>query len=341
MDGATEASAFAWTTIALEEQDEVLDDVVAWRPDTWPLWTAQAALLIQRFWAPLLVCFGTIGNVFVIIVMGCTPKNRRVATSVYLVAIAVIDILLLSILSLYWLTTEVLRAPIHGGRTCAIFSWLFHSASLTSNVLIVSMTIDRYIAVCHPVKAKVYCTHQRAKLTIGLAAVCCVVYTIPYWMTARLTNHSVCTVMTIKSRAYTIYSWLTFALKSAIPFCILLAFNVAIIRGLRRAKAAVADSKRGVAGREGQLTVLLLMITFTFILLTAPQHATHIYYMYTDQAASIEAYAQFMFASHLSNKLFYTNNAINFLLLTVSGSKFRQDFKNLFCCGRKTQAPAH
>ena len=45
-----------------------------------------------------------------------------------------------------------------------------------------------------------------------------------------------------------------------------------------------------------------------------------------------EKYARLIFFYHIRQKLYHSNNGINFFLYCISGQKFRSDLKELLCC---------
>ena len=85
---------------------------------------------------------------------------------------------------------------------------------------------------------------------------------------------------------------------------------------------------------DSQLTIMLLCVTFVFIILTLPQYTRYIVYTFVPIDSDPTTFATFVLIYHITNKAFYTNSAVNFWLYVASGSKFRNDLKRL-CCDRK------
>ena len=81
--------------------------------------------------------------------------------------------------------------------------------------------------------------------------------------------------------------------------------------------------------REVQLTAMLLLVAFTLLLLTTPQYIRYLVYICFDSKTSAERYATFVLIYHITNKLYFTNFAVNFFLYSISGSKFREDIRRL------------
>ena len=81
--------------------------------------------------------------------------------------------------------------------------------------------------------------------------------------------------------------------------------------------------------------MILLLVTFSFLLLTTPAYMFFLFSMIIDFGQSPKHQADFQLFFSTSQKTWYINNGINFFLYILSGTKFRNDFINLFqCCSR-------
>ena len=111
----------------------------------------RAALGIQRYWPPFIVTVGMMGNLLAVLVM-TRPKNWRISCCVYMVAVAVSDSVMLSFLGYYWFMTEIF-VDHRVNSECKGIAWGFQAFSLTGTILILLMTLDRLLAVRHPLLA--------------------------------------------------------------------------------------------------------------------------------------------------------------------------------------------
>ena len=85
---------------------------------------------------------------------------------------------------------------------------------------------------------------------------------------------------------------------------------------------------------ENQVTIMLLLVTTLFLVLMLPAYVRCVYTQFR-KVSTPAKYAGFVFFSQISQKLYYTNNAINFFLYCISGKKFRNDLKEILHCGIK------
>ncbi len=94
--------------------------------------------------------------------------------------------------------------------------------------------------------------------------------------------------------------------------------------------ASVKNEREARESRQqAQLTVMLLVVTFAFLLLTLPQYVRYIMFSFLNITRDEETFAFATLFYHLSNKLFYTNSSVNFYLYCIAGSKFRNDLRFL------------
>ncbi|KAJ8922265.1 hypothetical protein NQ315_004203 [Exocentrus adspersus] len=143
----------------------------------------EAILQASRFWVqrvlvPITIMIGVAGNTITVMVL--TRKRMRSSTNVYLSALAIADIIYLFFV---FLLSFKHYSNIHDGkyvlywRFLGMTYWFCDAASSTSIWLTVSFTVERYIAVCHPIKGKVFCTERRAKSIIVIVYMFCILTT--------------------------------------------------------------------------------------------------------------------------------------------------------------------
>ncbi|KAG0415690.1 hypothetical protein HPB47_007148 [Ixodes persulcatus] len=110
---------------------------------------------------------GVLGNIMVVIVVMRT-RSMHTPTNCYLVSLSVADFMVLvasvpnEIISYYVLGDEW----IWGRAGCALFIFLQYLGINASSLSITAFTVERYIAICLPMKAQTVCTVKRAKKII-------------------------------------------------------------------------------------------------------------------------------------------------------------------------------
>ncbi|KAB7495716.1 Thyrotropin-releasing hormone receptor [Armadillidium nasatum] len=120
--------------------------------------------IIGTFFQGIIFVIGVIGNVMVVIVVA---KNRNMSTptNCYLVSLAIADCIVLvaavpqEIVSYYLIGNQW----IWGKIGCSLLIFFQNLGINASSLSLTAFTIERYIAICHPIKAQTVCTVERAK----------------------------------------------------------------------------------------------------------------------------------------------------------------------------------
>lgn len=135
----------------------------------------------------IVLIVGILGNIMVVIVVTRT-RSMHTPTNCYLVSLSIADFMTLiasvpnEILAYYLLGDEW----IWGRIGCAIFIFLQYLGINVSSLSITAFTIERYIAICHPMKAQIVCTVSRAKkIIMGLWIFACA-YCSPWLILTKI-----------------------------------------------------------------------------------------------------------------------------------------------------------
>ena len=89
------------------------------------------------------------------------------------------------------------------------------------------------------------------------------------------------------------------------------------------------------SNKDAQLIAMLLAVTFVLLTLTLPQYIRYVIAGLVDYTSDAYSYSSFMLFVQITNKLYFTNNGINFFLYCIGGSKFREDLTKLCCKSKK------
>lgn len=113
---------------------------------------------------------GLLGNLLVIVVVS-RRRSMQTPTNCYLISLSVADLLLLLSATLPAIPEPFIRRN-HwpwGRAMCSILVFAQYLGADASALSITAFTVERYIAICHPMKAQTMCTVTRAKrIIIGL-----------------------------------------------------------------------------------------------------------------------------------------------------------------------------
>ena len=194
------------------------------------------------------------------------------------------------------------------------------------------MTFDRFYGIIKPHKASSFNTVKRAKITCVCIILFGIVYNSPHiFFTLDVGNSCVPYGKAIGFTYGQVYYWLSFVINYSFPFVALLVMNSFIIHTIRsRKNLAAVQSGHHQRSSDTQIFIILLLVTFSFLLLITPAYMLFLFNMIIDFNQSPRYQAGFQLFYSISEKTWYTNDAINFFLYIMSGIKFRKDFLLLF-----------
>ena len=211
-------------------------------------------------------------------------------------------------------------------------------SSLCSTLFILAMTFERFYSIIRPHKAASFNTVKRARITIVCILTMSILFNIPHLYITRENGMS-CIPFgnAIETGLGQFYYWVSFIVNFALPFVLLLTMNCFIIHTIRqRSRHSLSRSVTQGQGHgekikisEMYIFVILLMVTFGFLILVTPSYILFVYVMFIDYTKSSRSFAGFTFFYNVSQKAYYLNYSINFYLYVISGKKFRGDLAAL------------
>ena len=217
---------------------------------------------------------------------------------------------------------------------CIIQTYLFANMQLCSIYFIVLLTFERFYSIIRPHKAASFNTVKRAKITIACIVVYGIVGNIPHLFTTELEGRICLSIFNNTPKR--VFYWYGSITTFMIPFVLLLIINCIIIFTLRRrAKSSLTRStdQGQTQGQdksfENQIYMTLLLVTFTFLILTTPIMSVIFWQTFNFQPTPKMIAIHYLWFT-IGETFIFTNNAINFFLYVMSGKKFRTDLKNLF-----------
>ena len=205
------------------------------------------------------------------------------------------------------------------------------------------MTFGRFYSIIRPHKAASFNTVTKAKITIVIIVISSILFNIPHiFMSTNVGKECVPWGNGMEKVAAQLHYYATFIVNFALPFVLLLVMNSVIIHTLRTRslKSFIRSNGQGqnddqifkLKNSEKQIFILLLLVTFAFLILTTPGYAMILYVNFVDYTKSPKSFADYYLVYHIGQKTYYTNYGINFFLYVMSGHKFRSDLIHIFKC---------
>ena len=232
------------------------------------------------------------------------------------------------------------------GQYCAAVISIF---IMTSTWVTVTMSTERYLAICHPLKSRNIITLQRTKWALALVYVLSAVVNIPIFWRYKIHEFQACdrdTVYTIKQQI--LYGNIDFdhayratwaVVGNIIPLALLLILNVALLREIHKSYA-LRKTMNGVAGMKvhhmndatkssNRITILLIAIVVMFLILVAPSEILkHVAYPFGGNLSQNYTY---MTIEIITNVMQTINFSANFILYCIINPSFRRTMKEMLC----------
>ena len=215
----------------------------------------------------VITVLGITGNSLVLGVLKQNKQMRESAFGVYIGSLAVADILVCILcLPVYVTSTTAFKdhpTGLSGDILCKLWTGyfaLFYFAVISVYTL-VALSLERYYAVCHPVKAKVKSTPSRAKKAVVVIWICSLIPN--FALIAGLKSSSKnsgsfgahCTVIDFKDKTvWTMFYVTVFTMQYIIPICCMVVCYAKIRKILSTTKIRAVTSSPNA--ELGQLSVI-------------------------------------------------------------------------------------
>ncbi|XP_042320841.1 thyrotropin-releasing hormone receptor [Sceloporus undulatus] len=305
----------------------------------------------------LLICgLGIVGNIMVVMVVLRT-KHMRTPTNCYLVSLAVADLMVLVAAGLPNITESIYGSWVYGYLGCLCITYLQYLGINASSCSITAFTVERYIAICHPIKAQFLCTFSRAKKIIIFVWAFTSIYCMLWFFLLDL-NTIVYKETTIVACGYKVprsyYSpiyMMDFGIFYVMPMILATVLYGLIARILflnpissgpkeksktwKNGSSPLNKSKttnKGInsaAASRRQVTKMLAVVVILFAFLWMPYRTLVVINSFLSQPFQENWFLLFC------RICIYLNSAINPVIYNLMSQKFRAAFRKLCKCQKK------
>ena len=291
---------------------------------------------------PPICVLGTLGNILCIII--CRRKRvKQHSFSICLIVLAVSDTVSLhSSLWTWWIDLISEHLIVRSSLSCKLENFLVWLSGDLSSWVLCLITIQRFISVWLPTKAKSLCSSKSSIVgcvTLIVLASAKNLHFVAFEYTIRrrsLENTTFLTICEAKSETYEHFlfnGWaiLDLVFGAMIPFLIIAICNGMIVGRLYKiARKRCADSRER---KMNNINVMLTLNSMTFLILVVPIFivSTIISYGKLDpntMESVIDVY-------HITLLLWLVNPAINFYMYCLGGPLFRRELKEFFNRGNR------
>ncbi|XP_018340179.1 PREDICTED: thyrotropin-releasing hormone receptor-like [Trachymyrmex septentrionalis] len=301
---------------------------------------------IQRYYAPILVFLGLLGNCMSVFVFFGT-KLRYSSSSIYLGALAISDSGFLMTVFVSWL--KMVHVDLFNRQGfCQFFIYLASLCSFLSVWFVVAFTVERYVAVKWPLRRQFWCTVARAKMIVVGFTALAVLLTSPVAVFSKISENSTdCGYLDKEWESWAIpYNVIDNVVTFAVPLTIIVIFNTLIARNIykldhiRRTLTIESDVSNERAPRDRmpqtKVTKMLLLVSSAFFCLNMPAFVFRVIAVVGNDKVpdNNKSVMWLIWAQQMSQLLFDTSFGINFILYCASGQNFRREI--VYICTKRS-----
>lgn len=305
---------------------------------------------------------GIFGNALTIYIFSRPTMSSSI--NFLLSGLAAIDIVLLFIgtpifssMAIYAFDQEIVPDIVINYFTITLYpiAMMAQTGSVWSMVVI---TLERYLAICWPFRARSFCSMKHAKV----AFICIIFFSVCYnivrfWEYEYFSKENRLQPLlksnTLYMRLY--IHWMYFVLIFLLPFLVLLIFNVLVVRSIQIARQhRLLLSRQQCREHNTALMMIILVLVFFFCNVlafilnaiesvlptesckTETEMTTDSFNSSTFMSTTteiIECMAKpnfFLFLEDLNNLLIELNSSVNFFIYFAFSNRFRSIFKKIY-----------
>ncbi|XP_040287005.1 growth hormone secretagogue receptor type 1 [Bufo bufo] len=287
----------------------------------------------------LLFIIGIFGNIMTMLVVS-KYKDMKTTTNLYLSSMAFSDLLIFLCMPLDLYKLWQYKPWNFGSLLCKLFQFISESCTYSTILNITALSVERYFAICFPLKAKVVITKGRVKFVIFVLWAVSFVSAGPIFVLVGVehengtnpleTNECKATEYAVKSGLLTIMVWTSSVFFFLPVFCLTVLYSLIGRKLWRRKTDSLGPSISHRDKNNKQTVKMLAVVVFAFILCWLPFHVARYLFSKSFEAGSWEIALISQYCNLVSFVLFYLSAAINPILYNIMSKKYRAAACRLF-----------
>ncbi|XP_069800150.1 growth hormone secretagogue receptor type 1-like [Dendropsophus ebraccatus] len=286
----------------------------------------------------VLFLLGMTGNLITILIFK-RYRDMRSTVNMYLSSMAVSDILIFLGLPSDLYRIWKYKPYIFGTFVCKFFVYLSEACTYCTILHITTVSVERYLAICFPLKAKIMITKKRVKIIIVVlwtlafitAGPIFFLFGVEHPQGSHPEESKECKYIksTAQNGLLRIMTWVS-TMYFFIPVCFLTLLYGLICKKLWKNKDAIQGPTAASRGKQHKQTVkMLAVVVMSFVFCWLPFHIGRILFAWAG-VVEAEFYHLTQYFNLISMVLFYLEASINPVLYNIMSQKYRAAMSKIF-----------
>ncbi|XP_048397028.1 motilin receptor [Stegostoma tigrinum] len=271
----------------------------------------------------VLFIVGVTGNTLTVLIVR-RYKDMKTTTNLYLSSMAMSDLLIFLCLPFDLYRLWKYKPWLFGDFFCRFYQYINEGCTYATILHITALSIERYLAICFPLKAKVFITKRRVRSVIALLWSLALLSAVPFLFLVGV-EQDMCkhTEYAVSSGLLNIMIWVS-TIYFFFPMCCLTFLYGFIGRKLWKSK----DEIRGpnAANREQchrQTVKILAVVVLAFATCWLPFHIGRNLFSNNSVSGGIDMFVFSQYFNVVCMLLFYLSSSINPILYNVMSKRYR------------------
>ncbi|KAH3777543.1 thyrotropin-releasing hormone receptor-like [Dreissena polymorpha] len=296
---------------------------------------------------PIICVLGIIGIIVTIIVL--SHKSMSTSTNNYLISLAVTDLLFLIVIGVRIFDTRLDRVIHHYYLVIMTYGNILINVVLLASVwLTVMLTVERYIAICHPLRAITLCTVVRARIIIISIVVSAFLYhVVDIFRYTILFHPDPCVEKDVPAIQFTplglnqnfrkVKSWVDCFLFAISPIIMVLVLNILLIleihrstKYLRHHLANDSNVRTIISCEEKRITWMLIIVVIVSGVCQGPYIILGIFKTLFPGVI----FSHFNTMTYVTVLFLVLRSSFNFIIYCWFSETFRNTFKRIVCVAK-------